>query len=437
MKRALLNPIIFVALIVVSCVSDTPVDPVNFLDDANNQQESTTRTIEEVVDIVKSNYGSIFDVKLSRSDIYITKENVSVIRVNNGARSLSTDTVLYVVNFGEESGFAVVSANKQCTPLLAMTDNGHIDEIADIDNPGLKSFFDAAIAYNSFNNTIIEPVLPPQKRFLYHRIDSTIVDKKPKATMLWGQNWPEGYFCPNGYSGCVSTALAISLSYFGIPHYIDLTYPNRDIDKQILDWTKIKNNVRSQVIEPSEKVNESEHMALARFCREIGHRIDADYSYPDKTGAQVSDLRDMIANLAPAIDVSEYHNAAPNVEYLSNWSIIVMSGYDPEDPLNAHTFIIDGYKSKTVLHRYYNLPSPIVAIDLDSYLDSNNIMPEEKSLNVYYKLSHINWGLNGHNNGYYDVGVYDLSQYKELDIPNLYPMDADYQYAYEYFTLNR
>jgi len=64
-------------------------------------------------------------------------------------------------------------------------------------------------------------------------------------------------------------------------------------------------------------------------------------------------------------------------------------------------------------------------------------MPEETSLTVYYKLSHINWGFNGHNNGYYDVGVYDLSQYKELDVPNLYPRNDSYKYAYEYFTLNR
>ena len=127
-----------------------------------------------------------------------------------------------------------------------------------------------------------EPITPgfiEETRFVHE-------DYPVKVNVKWGQRYPEGYFCPNKISGCVQTAMAQIMSYLKLPTSISLTYPERDMDLQVLDWDAItlhKQSINGFIInEESNHLASCEaslesHMALARLCRELGHRNSATY----------------------------------------------------------------------------------------------------------------------------------------------------------------
>ncbi len=65
------------------------------------------------------------------------------------------------------------------------------------------------------------------------------------------------------------------------------------------------------------------------------------------------------------------------------------------DPI-GHSWVIDGYK-------YYK------------YVIVNNLMIEPEPYTTYCYYNHINWGWNGHSNGYFLDGVFAANQAKSYD----------------------
>lgn len=442
MKKQLLLIGIF-SWLITSCISDEPLQSEG-TQDVCSSVSSTTRTIDEAISIIEENYDNLLDTKMSRAGLKIDRDDVIVIGSESTSRSAVADTALYVVNFGENSGFAVITADKDLTPILAMTDNGEINNVDDIEVPGLKAFMKASIAYASRgggNSTLgLDPgVIGPGKYMYYHRVvDTSYVNKSPCVEVAWGQDWPTGYFCPNKISGCVVTAAVQALSYFEYPKYLKLTYPERDKETEYFNWPNIKAKVESSPFQPITTTyidGLDEHLALARLSAELGQRIIANYDDPTKTSASLHSLWRQLKQITPSITFSEVKYEVPKISSLYQWNIILMDGYYDEDYKGGHTWLIDGYKSKVLHVREYEIPAPPL-IDLDGNIVVKGYTPVATYNNVVYSLSHINWGWDGFYNGYYDVGVYDLSKCKEPDGQN-YKKDINFSYITRYFTMYR
>lgn len=63
------------------------------------------------------------------------------VRVVGGRPSRSDETFMYVVEYDNEKGFALISSNPASeTPVLAVIDDGTFDEAVNAGNPGFDSF---------------------------------------------------------------------------------------------------------------------------------------------------------------------------------------------------------------------------------------------------------------------------------------------------------
>lgn len=65
------------------------------------------------------------------------------------------DTLLYVFNFNDEQGFAVVSANRQTEGLIAAVEMGSYDPAIPTGNPGFDTYMQMAKVYVA-NTEVIE-----------------------------------------------------------------------------------------------------------------------------------------------------------------------------------------------------------------------------------------------------------------------------------------
>lgn len=221
------------AVMVAACSSEEPM-PVT--DNSAQQQGSVKVTVEEAIKIANQ-AAEAFDAKSARgvSRKASSAAMVDVLGAKNG-RSGGIDTLLYMVNYDNKQGYAIVSASRACETLLGIVDEGEFDALEAAENPSYSYYL--ANAQNYVASTLGggisiggEPITPgfiEETRFVHE-------DYPVKVNVKWGQSYPEGYFCPNKIAGCVQTAMAQIMSYLKLPTSISLTYPDHDADVQALD----------------------------------------------------------------------------------------------------------------------------------------------------------------------------------------------------------
>ena len=398
------------AMMVAACSSEEPM-PVT--DNSAQQQGSVKVTIEEAIKIANQ-AAEAFDAKSARgvSRRASSAAMVDVLGAKNG-RSGGIDTLLYMVNYDNKQGYAIVSASRACETLLGIVDEGEFNALEAAENPSYSYYL--ANAQNYVASTLgggisiggdpITPGFIEETRFVHE-------DYPAKVTVKWGQRYPEGYFCPNKISGCAQTAMAQIMSYLKLPTSISLTYPERDVDVQVLDWedmTKHTQSVNTTAVSLINSHNsscaatEASHMAIARLCRELGYRNNATYG-TSSTSAMRYNARRTFMQLVPEREFSELITLGTDYSALFE-AIKTSVGYIRGNDVNGaggHGWVIDGGRriGKTV-----TVSGPgTIGIDGKEH-------PYVRDYTTYYY--HFNWGWNGLDNGYFEMGVFDTSKGEE------------------------
>lgn len=253
-----------VAAILSACNSEPEIDTTVVPDFSEYAAEAavTTRSITEAIEIATEARGMI-DEQKSRSTLSLSADDVVVLK---GLRSRTgvADTTMYIVNYPENDGFAVVSANTATEGLLAVTENGHFTTIDDIDNPGMKMFMENATAYVAKAPFIKGGggiIGVNFRKIVNDTIEYIVKNVSPRVKNAWGQDYPLGKYCPNGYTGCTALAGFEALSYIECPNQYELYFPGSNDEIITLDWTAIKNGYDMD--------------NAAKVCREIGQQIGA------------------------------------------------------------------------------------------------------------------------------------------------------------------
>lgn len=389
--------IILCGLILYSCSKDETV--TNYLE-SNKGNTSNYRTLAEALQIAQDAASMVNDSvetrAASRTRIVDTK-NVRVI-TSPGTRSFSAnnDTLLYVLNYEDEKGFAVVSANKATEGLLAVTEDGSYEESSDAyHDTGISNFMELAKSYATRgpeDSLEVDFFIP---------IDTIYTTKGPLISVKWGQRYPEGKYCPNLRSGCAVTAAAQIFSYYKHPTSIALTYPNADINNQVLDWDEMRKHIlyytpNGMCTMQYCLANDSAHNMIGRLCRQLGHLSDMEY-YTEPDTASATDrmlIWYAILNSGYSCPLWEEYitgKAHQNIQYNKP---VLFSGGDVVS-WKRHIWIVDGYKKMTV--RYTTLH------------------PDRPPFSRITYYNHINWGWNGRNNGYFLDNIFDTQNYQNLD----------------------
>ena len=219
---------LFSLLVVASFVACTNDEEMNLLIE-NLPEESVSvekRSFQEALEVAQ-NVPEIFGGTTTRGELkQVTLANTQYIIGEATTRNEAPDTLMYVFNYEDNQGFAVVSANKSTEALIAVTEQGNYNEETTTNNPGLALYMDMAKNYVARGG-----ILPPGSSIgggglpiteQKEETTTSTTDYGPLLEVRWGQNWPYNFYCKKNdnsltNTGCVPTALAQIFSYTGYP----------------------------------------------------------------------------------------------------------------------------------------------------------------------------------------------------------------------------
>ena len=334
------------------------------------------------------------------------------------------DTLLYVFNFADDQGFAVVSASRHTDGLIAVVEEGSYDPAVPTGNPGFDTYMDMAKAYVAYKDRTEAASESADTRGvtvnpIYQHVYDTIYYRNiaPKVTVKWGQQKTMGQFCPNYIAGCANTAAAQIMSYYGYPSGRTLTFQERDTTYTSFNWSYMR--ARTYANKPSNW--DTYDKQIGRLARQLGKDAGSLY-ITGETTTTFPDARNVMVSWGYNVgSITTYNYSNSETGYtlgnlLASNKIIYMGGTNSDN--KSHIWIIDGCKYVKALERimvsYDNGVTWSVFQEMATYKTCHN---------------HINWGWNGAGNGYFHSWILNAyNPVSEDDIYNSLPSGQNYSF---------
>lgn len=340
------------------------------------------------------------------------EEKVNVqLSMRQTLRGEDGSATLYIFDI-DEYGFILVSADDLVEPVLGYSFNGIYDETRI--SPNFRHWLEgcsADIYAIAHRQSEVEPLvaamakeewtaLRTQDFEYYARKAKNNVD--PLITTHWEQGGGYNNFCPvfsqgpNGHSyvGCVATAMAQIIRYYGYPTtgFGSSSYSHHDYGRQtafhdsvVYDYANMPEYV--SIYSPAVQQN-----AVSLLCYHCGVSVKMNYQNSNHTsgsGASTEDVVDGLVHFGYFNTRFAYKN---NMED-SEWKAIIRNELDQSRPVlysgsestqSGHAFVCDGYRGST-----------------DKY--------------------HFNWGWGGYQDGYFTMTNMNGFSRAQSAVFNIYP----------------
>lgn len=384
----------------LSCSTYDMPDVLQSVDDSPNKPLiKKSRSIDEAIEIAEDaiKYISCND---SRSKGRVINRSSINYMINRSSRSADCDTVMYVINFNDEEGFALVAYDKDVPGLIAITDMGNYSPENGSDIPGFELFVENTNYLLSLRENgkelvdtgfshIGEPFPGELAEFKTEKIYYDDSKVEPNLNIRWGQTHPEGELFENGLSGCTNTAMAIMLSYMKRPQQITLTFPGHENEILELNWDKLLRHVKSGYSSVFDMCDYETHITLSKLCRELGqlnHSVCELDATSTIVGNQISTFRQL------GFSVSSFMDCSFGVikSTLDNGGVLYASGR-VDDSVDGHGWVFDGY-----IHQQWWSGEYVKQPGEDWVLVNDHGVSE-------LSLAHVNWGWDGMYNGYFMI----------------------------------
>lgn len=397
------------------------------LQDVPSESYSFTQTIplevikNQVLNVRKSISTNIQKENLKIEDVYVYEKKITS-EILKQASNNDTDTLIYLINFENNKGYAIAGAHLYQEPIYCICDTGSLnigDSISESNLvPILKNIETHA---NHINNTNLvsnhsiqtEPNLIPKVSVRWGRWELA-KQVGPLLKTKYGQWDPydnkldkiNGKLPP---AGCVATAVAQIMAYHKYP---------KKYQWEIMIKKDYSDDGKDQ---------------LATLFKELGALLHMDYSL-DGSGADDGNVpptlmwygyTNAIEKHKYDIDVIKHEVDSKRPIYIGAYSekkehhyhlpfeIFDFTTYD-----RGHAFVLDGYKiiKRKVWTYYFDNQQTVVSYQ-------------------YRTLVHANLGWSGSSNGYYANGIFDVSTPIDKD-ENTFPNTTKdcYQYDFKLYT---
>lgn len=328
----------------------------------------------------------LVDAKKTRSDKkrIISNQRGQCVTISSTRSEGSVDTLMYIFNFENNEGFSIIAANRAVDPILAVAEKGSYTYGIPTKADNFNFYMDAMVDELS---SIIPPAI--DTIHTYPTFRTVEVDEyrscEPLVPVHWGQEGPFGEYAANGFSGCVATAVAQIMAYYRFPETFTTTYPSsieHAHETITLNWDAL-------IINP-------DCYQISALLREIGQRVDADYSAPGSTPANSQKVPSAMRSFGYSCN-SGLTNFLLNTVYatLDDNRPIYMRGTD-QATQKGHAWVVDGYQYSRVGTEYYEyklIDTEAGTIFYDYVLTHSTV--------VTTNAIHCNWGWDGFFDGYY------------------------------------
>lgn len=373
------------------------------------KKTSYIRSFDEALQIAQSSISILDGSEITRSGSTrkINLDDSKVYKQDALTRSASdtNDTLMYVFNFEDNQGFAVIAANRNTDALIAVTEKGHYDPGETTEIEGFNDFTQAVENYlRNMANTPKAVITEVREERVYTGHHTPVVG--PYVSVKWGQQLPEGEFCPNLISGCTNTAMAQIMSHFEYPTSIYLTYGSNNSNLITLDWSSIKSHSTGHSLNYCTTSMSNAHSQISSLCRQLGEMNNSTYHFEtNSTSASTSTYTTIYA--IPTFTSLGYSTGSWNninntniTSELSNGHLLLARGTDTLID-SGHAWVVDGYTSAEYYVKVYHREN---VGPINPWILYETLGP------AYTTLYHVNWGWYGKNNGYYAFGIFDTSK---------------------------
>ena len=323
--------------------------------------------------------------------------------IPQSTRSTDNSSILgwYLINYGEDDGFAIISADKRISPVLAFSDKGNIQMSDTIQDKGLASYFSmlAGLSIGATGDTTISITRPGEGGGL--TFEGVLIPRKGVKPLLhenvqnWRQSAPYNEYTPflaairdypDGYQsvvGCVPLSCVMIFSYHEWPvNYYDSQGNNIGLLRSF-NWSEMKKDTPTGIKQ------------TARLLEIVGRKglLNAFYNYGG-TGAYTSNIVNTAAKMGYKDEcIYEYFDPELAYTYIDQNGPMAISANESINGIyqnSGHCWIVDGYQLYEVAGTGNG-----ATCGADS--------PEYR---YYY---HMVWGWGGGYNGYYNMNPQDGS----------------------------
>ncbi len=310
---------------------------------------------------------AFLNVNLKRSDVDLNLAFQSNTTVYSGYKSITSteEPLYYVFNAGADNGFIMVAGDDNSFPVLCYTKKGSFDK----NNmpPNFRKWIEGykeELDYIIQNNIIATPGIKNEWSALKNSPSTgykNISAVSPLLSTTWSQSPYYNGLCPGGsVTGCVATAMAQIMKYWGYPDNGTGFHSYNEDDYGTLSanfggttyqWSSMPGNVTGS------------NNAVATLMYHCGVSVDMNYS-PTGSGAYV------ISSQSPVTHCSEYafttyfsyDNSVQGVERVnyttSSWIQMLKVELDGGRPVEyagfgtggGHAFVCDGYDINDYFH---------------------------------------------------------------------------------------
>ena len=390
-------------LLILSCASNEYIN-VNYRNEHCSTFVSKEEAINEVTSLLENlqikTKTSMREIDLD--NVYSTGETINT----RGDISSNISPLVYIINFKNEQGYAIVSGDKRTQPIFALMDSGTLKEGDVLTNPG-------AIMMLSLAEADYLKMINSQEDQLFFIDQQDIRTKVPEHDLwndftTWGHilecEWGQDTTPYNLYTftsdgkqavtGCASVAVAQILYYWGVDFTVDGTR---------LEWEKMRRQISHNSI-----MYPPAYEMIGKLFSELGsnenlntkYGVDKSSSSPDnfvrtfkncglqdggKMEAYNYDLITEAIKKGPIL-LTGYSKKITTKKQILGITISTTTSYE-----GGHAWVIDQLLTR---HR-------------TKYAYSNG---EVHPVEQYEHLVHCNMGWHGSSNGYYFSGKFDTNK---------------------------
>lgn len=345
-------------LILASCTQQEPY--ILGKPDFYQRVDPNYVSIVEACDIASAHYNAVYGN--TRTPKTLSLKGFEIIG-NMPTRSADENNTygFYVLNFQDNEGFAIVSADRRRNDLYAISNEGSIQLSDTLDNPGLNWYLNTYLAGGETPISPGRPNVPDSLSVIGQPQIGVIYEPLLKGFMSqFHQRYPYNKYCfdecgDQAIVGCGPLVIGTIMGFYEWP----LSYK-----EYVFDWVAMREN--------------PEHDGWARLFEIIGRPENTDTYYGEnKSQTPLYTISRTFDNLnysgtqhitfSKKLLMSELHGKNP----------VIVTG---TSPAGGHSWILDGayVKNKRIITTYP-----------DGYED------------ISYYYFHCVWGQGGTSNGFY------------------------------------
>ena len=307
---------------------------------------------------------------------------------NKSTRAVGDDVEVrfHVINFENNQGYALVSADRRTTPVYAYSETGNLDIEDATENTGFGDFMDAATEYyiaeiglgsgdpllpTDPNNPTL-PITPvptnPIQQLPMVELDGEryyfdyreVISQNSAGRIvpvIWGQGWPYNFYCDSLETenndlgnrravGCGPLAVGQILAVY--------RYPS-SLNGKLFNWDKIMLSSSYNEAYTDGSTCSEGAMATAYMLKAIGDGMNAIYD--EETFVTINNLHSTLHNLKYNFAANEYSYTDMINSLNSNYPVI-LGGLSSYGFISGHVWVVDSHRKVDEYETYYHSYEP-------------------------------------------------------------------------------